>query len=832
MPVNEDFGTTGTLNFAQEMTIYTELPRAEIPDKMDVAEHIALFRGADRVFRDEGFRVKVTPGVYTRTPWDATDVEGLWILSADFNVTYENFREIPAPGGYFHSFLRWDLWAPRLHVDQDRPFASNVVNIQFALDPAFDESFEDPDQNGSYRRPGFALRVHRWTGLLYLELFNGLFPAKALGDGHYQADLAVPPEAIARALRWPHEEFVVDLIPLWLERDSTGSISVDPLAPFVYENATMSDMRVRGVAGVATGVIEVERVLDFAGALLANNVTLEQMTTAREYLRFLGTFGQEDLTLADLLDDDFLLTVKASAPGLPWDAIQDVVERVTQAGLVLEDLLDLLQPGFRIQNLSIEATLYAWNPKQILRVTSLTTTVRYHVHTIMSQQDVPIELAVSDFESLALNLSSGATGTYSVGPRSLLFYNARTAAPENGTLLSDVASTGIGADVLVVAGASDQEVIDITGPLTWSGVWSSVVDDGEVTEEYLGNYTTRYTEVLRGHKQIRPFIGAEGRDVRVNGSFYYDPGDVIEATGVATALPGVVSDEMLFAGLPAPLEIWTLTNRSFQVRSVFESMQTLRTPGEFRIEGTLADIMQFTAAGVTFSATRKVFEAVDEMVGLPPHLDVVRQFLAFPESVVVSYTFDEIAISYRDGDTAYTAVLEGAAKEIVFQSIPLAFEIRQKGLKGGLKSWGAGDIALGLVEMSYFAYLAFFQSQYEVQRIYYLERAMAAGIDALVWGIPFGAVLQLFTYAVTWVLYKAGLISKPGFLSDFIVDVFIGDQTAEDLEKCEDALDRLDRTIGWLETTLQEHHDQGELALFAGDISLVHDARTYCGEAL
>lgn len=175
------------------------------------------------------------------------------------------------------------------------------------------------------------------------------------------------------------------------------------------------------------------------------------------------------------------------------------------------------------------------------------------------------------------------------------------------------------------------------------------------------------------------------------------------------------------------------------------------------------------------------------------------------------------------------AVLGGDQKEIVFQSLDLALDIRRKGLKGGLKAWGPVDLAIGLALAGYYVHLAF-QAQYEVQRTYYLERAMASLIDAAVWAIPFGAVLQFFTYAVTWVLYKFGLVSEPSFLSDLLVDAFIGDQTEEELEKCEDTLDRLDRTVTWLETTLAEHRARGEKALFAGGISLTSDARHYCGE--
>lgn len=830
MPVKGFLGSGfGTLTFPQEMVIYTEVPRSEIFDKLAVMEHIALFEGANRIFQDAGFRVKITPGVYTRAPWSFRSVEGLQIGSADFDITFENFREAPAPGGFYHTFLRWDLWAPRLHVDKDRPFASNVVTLQFALDPAYDDSFEDPDQNASYRRPGFALRVQRFTGLLYLELFNGLFPAKSLGDGHYQVDLAIPPEAIARALRWPQEEFVVELVPLWLEQDAGGAISVEPLTPYRYGNVQMFDLRVRDTPGVGTGVAPPESFLDFAGALVSHNVTLEEMTAARRLIQFLASQLGRALTLADLLDDDFLREIAATAPELPWEGIRGVVEGVTQAGRVAEELLDGLVPGVNIRDLSIDASFYAWNPTQILTVTSLTTTVRYHVHTVMSQQDVPLETAVSDFQGLALNLSSGATGTYPVGPRSLFFYNARTAGADDLTFLESVATTGAGVDVLVLAGASDQEIVDLTGPLNWSGVWSSVVDDGEITEEYLGNYTHGYTEVLRGHKQVRPFVGAEGRQVYANGSFYFEPGDVIEATGVATALPGIVPEEVLYAGLPAPLEVWTLMNRTFGARTVFETVQTISPPGEFQIEGTLADITQFSAAGGTFLSIRKVFESVDEMVGLPPQLDGARRFLARPEAVVVSLSSQELAISYREGDTAYSVVLGPDAKEALFETTELAIAIRKKGLVGAVRGWSIHQLAEGYIKAGYFVYLAT-QAQYEVQRVYYLERAVASLIDAAVWAMPFGFVLQFFTYAVTWVLYKFGLVSAPSFLSDLIIDAFIGDQTAEELEKCQDALDRLDRTVSWLETTLREHQARGEIAVFAGDISLASDARHYCGD--
>lgn len=828
MPVQEFLGPIGT--DVQTLELF---PYLEAGDQIYDSTTGRLVRPAvdqlvlpavGEILEGSGYQVKTTPASWTQHPETYAGHHGtLPFIRSNYSITIDNYEPVPAPGGFFHRILEWDL----------TPGATNVISIQFGLAPAYDESFET---NTSLKLPGMAVRVYDYGWTYLEELFATVFLAMPLGDHFYQVDLVIPPD-IASGLRWPDSNrFVFDLTPAWITRQVDAPLTLAPLLPYRYGEANIEFIEVESSShGAAwSGGPGAWMTEGFTEPLpLPLGLRWEDLLRAGMVLTFLSR------TFADLVADETLLEeVTTQAPTLDWPLIREAAGRLLDEGLVPEDLLDLLLGAGRhtLEGLVTRATLRGWAPFPILTVAAITTRARFHTHTVLSKEYIDLANATALFDTLSLDLVTGASGEYTVNMNSLFFYNTRTATAVDHELLINLALTGLGVDILVLAANSSREVAEIMDSLDWSGLWSAVVEDFNQTDTYQGNLAERAVEVYGGVRQLKPFVSRPGRTVFANGSFYYDPGEIYAATGNATALPGgTAPEEFLFDPLPPLSEVWVMRNVSTPEATAYESSE-IRLLATGESAGSVAEASGLKFTEFQYERFLKRVKVIDEALPRGADRAKLRGFkigLGISAALVVWDGSRDAVVAYQSGDDLYLAIIILDSVQSL-ADITFTFAQIQK-LAPIARGVRAAGIVVQALFVGYFLYKAS-QATTELEREYYVSQAAVWAVETvLLYTVPYYWVIFLTVFVITTVVSFFGLEPGPtgpvGLVLAVIYRLF-GCRTPEErAEEIEEIQGQLEEITDWLRDRFAAHAEAGELALFAGEISLVSEAQALAEDA-
>lgn len=796
----------GASIFSADAYVYFETPAQDIALEYDV------FDVADMLFSEYGYQVKKSPYIYEESAWevDVATVRDIDFSRAKFTITYDNYRDVSPPGGFYHRLFKWELLA----------FATNTISIQFGINEAYDDSFSNET---AYRLPGFWIRVYyQYTGH-FEEIFTNVFAAKPLGNHFYQVDMAIPAESLTRVLGY--QTCVVDLAIVWINRNTTGS-SIEPLFPYQYQHVDMLQAKIESIFhSKEFGDLSFEQFDSVQGILTKHNVTWADLLGARVALFECGRTFQdliEDYN-ASYTDESFqwsrqYLNQTWDLPDMNWSKIQAVAKEIVNLGLDIDDFLRVLAYSGRwgIHDVVANVTFYARDPVQIVNVSSITVVTKRHPHIILPKEHVSLEQAVGDFDSLALDLVSTATRQYTVGSRNLFFYNSRKATETDYQTIVDMAENGTGADILVISAISDQRISSIMEPLNWSGVWSVVVDNTEKNSSYLGNYSRGGTEQHIGMERINSFIGE----------------DILVATANASALPGgSASGVFLHRRLPSREETWTIRNQSTPSQSIYESIRVLhkmlRDYGESL--PSKSDLYNIVSVDAEFSTVtyRKVSDRLEDVVP-SRSVEATRIGLGFQAAVVVQLTEGEVFFAYPEGEFVYfgrIGIYEGPVTQMIgkVEFGAMFFPPRLH--------FGVG-FAVGVIIVAH--YLAKADQSTGLEREYYRDRAIATGIDVIIitlaWfflgpvGLGLVILANIVTYAITYVLSDLGLLPGPmtfGGLCVYLSYILRGEDTPE--EKMEKKNEDLDHIEDWLLDRIAEHAEKGEIAFFVGGLSLLEE---------
>ncbi|MFQ5885180.1 MAG: hypothetical protein ACE5IO_08795, partial [Thermoplasmata archaeon] len=388
----------GSSIFSEDLYVYFETTDP------DTSLESGVFDVADTLMSDTGYQVKKSPYIYTEGPWEYVgEVRSESFSRSKFTITFDNYRDVPAPGGFFHRLFKWELL----------PHA-NTISIQFGIDQAYDDSFSNETH---FRLPGFWIHVYdEYTGH-FDEVFTNIFAAKALGEHYYQVDMAVPPIPSGSLGYWT---YVVDLVLVWVNRDTTG-YSVEPLLPYRYRLADIEEIQIEGSHhSSAFGDLSFEQLDAVQNILFALNVTWSDLAMAGSVLdhlnmdfedlketgviQFLESI-QEELGLWIETDMGFLSALfEWDISNIDWSTIKAVAEEIMNLGLVVEDLLNLLEESGQhgIEDVSASVTVYAKDPIEIVSVSSITVVARHDTHIVLPKEHVDLDQAVSDFKGLSL----------------------------------------------------------------------------------------------------------------------------------------------------------------------------------------------------------------------------------------------------------------------------------------------------------------------------------------------------------------------------------------------------------------------------------------------
>lgn len=784
-------------------------------------EGSVLSYASDNLFQEQGYKVKFSPANYTQTPWEHVATVGtLPFYRSNFSITFDNFRPVPAPGGFFHHFFMWEL----------TPGAMNTITLQFYIDPAYDESSET---NTSYRAPGFGFRLTRYGGTFTEELLNTVAVAKAIGGGFYEASIDVPPGP-SSALKFPTESHLVDLSLLWFDHAVDRKPQIDPLLPYRYQDAIIEFVDVDSTSVTVNPDLFSSSNIMAAGALVealaARNLTFEDLVSADAILGF------RNYSFDDLENDAVFQQVQALPTGLDWTGIRDAIRETRAAGHALDDILDgLTKSGrFGIDRVLAEATFRAWNPVQIVTVASITTVATFESHLVLPGPAVPVEDAVQDFEALGLDLETGPTGSYPVASGTLLFFNTRTASVVDWQTLANLAENGTGADILVLTAPSPRHISSVLNQYNWSGWWSPYADDATRTGEYLGNYSESRKELRSGIERLPTFPFGRGHtqwNVTTN-SFQFVPGTALRATGNVSALPGPTApEEFLFASLPPVRERWTIQSLDLPIGTLYETMET-RYFFEEEVRENVLHTFSVSRQQYKYQTVLKKYDNVDDLTRADlsskdaKRIRGIKIALGIAGVLIVWDTYRDAAVAYRNNDTILFAliVLEGVTTvaEITFTIVKIQ---RLAALPRVLAIIG---VIIGVLFAAYFIYKAT-QANTGLEAEFYFTTAVVFLADAIIAASVYGAVAQVVVLGVTWVLHKFGVLPQAYTISGLVVALVYWwngcgtpSERAEELEEIQGHLD----DIGdWLEATLTSHADRGEIAYFIGGISLVKDAQ-------
>lgn len=456
---------------------------------------------------------------------------------------------------------------------------------------------------------------------------------------------------------------------------------------------------------------------------------------------------------------------------------------------------------------------------------------RNDTHIVLPKQHVGVEDAVRDFESLGLDLVTAPTGSHTVGSRSLFFFNTQNADASDVLALRDMAENGTGADILAISSESQREYRDLMQGHNWSGIWSAIVDDGNESVGYQGNFSESAVEFHGGLHQIRHFGGQRGSTVynSTTHSFYYDPGDVLTATANATALPGAApSAGFLHQRLPPPPERWVLRNLSSPQAPAFESSQTTYVDtGEFvdnLREDVFIDGQQNTYKKILKKAIRKGDIAPQGFSKF--RIQGMTKALGIAGVVIIWDTWGDAVVAYRQGEFVYMAllILDGLVDvaEITYTIV------RMTKLSPLSKALGIATFAVGLLFGAYLIAKAF-EADTALETEFFLIQGFIVIGESAVLLIPFGVLVQLVTLGVTWILAKLGILPGPMGIVELFATLYYWSNgcttPGERIERLEEIQGHLDEISPWLEETLNAHAERGELAFFVGGLSLVSEAR-------
>ncbi|MFQ5910830.1 MAG: hypothetical protein ACE5IJ_08960, partial [Thermoplasmata archaeon] len=812
MPVWDKLGyPIGTSIISQDIIAYTEGKETNT-SFFTYGTDLGILSAADNLFTDIGYQVKWTPVKYGREPWEFVEnVQTLDFSRANFTITLDNFEEVPSPGGFFHRFLEWEL----------TPHATNTITVQFGMNETYDESYET---NTSWKLPGFALRLFHFTGIDFEEVFSSIFPAEHLGDHYYQVDMSIPPGP-SSVLRWPHENFVVDLMLVWVDQDMENGTSLEPLLPYRYEHASIGSIEVGLTDFESTGFgCPFSCILDTIRQTLGIvDLTWDDLAKASALLDYLSR------SFKDLIENDEVLSELESVPfDLDWTIIRDVANEISKLGFEVEYILNIVTDAGHhgIEDIVVSANLNLSVPVEILRVSSITTIAKYDNHIILPKEYVTVEEAVSAFTNLSLDLVASPTQGHANASRTLFFYNVRNADEADNQTLADMAENGSGADILIISAESQREIGMTMEPLNWSGVWSKTVDDTNQTEDYNGSYFEGDSELHDGVRQIRIHGGRGGREVYANGSFYYDPGDVLVATSNASALPVGVSEGFLHQRLPPPEERWVFRNLSTPQGSVYESVSTTYIGDEELIENVKVDF-SVERNTLQYETILKNSDNVDDVLPKKSLRKIrgIKVALGVLGVIVVWDTYNDAAVAHQQGEDIYAAIIILDGLVDVYQISYTIYRISK--LAPIPPAVSKATVAIGILYYSYFMYKAT-QADTALEAEFYVMQATIYLGDFILLAVPGGGILQMAILGTTWVLYKLGFLSRSYTFTSGIMSLMYwlnGCDVPEDrMDQLQEIQDKLEKISDWLDDQIQSHVDNGEIAFFVGGISLVAEA--------
>jgi hypothetical protein len=623
--------------------------------------------------------------------------------------------------------------------------------------------------------------------------------------------------------------FVVDLTLLWVTHDASSRPTIQPLLPYRFKQATIEFVEIETTDHSSSygGNIFGQEFLTVSNIILSHGVTWDDLRGAAAILNYLsGSFSL-------LLTDDELFSDLLSLPSdIDWWVIRNVTQEIANNGIdvdyVLEDLAQIGRYG--IEDIVAEATIRGWDPIQVVNISSITMVAKYDTHIVLPKEHIAVEDALNDFNDLSLDLVSSPTGEHSVPSGTLFFYNSRNADQSDLQTVVSMAENGTGADILVISSKSQYENANIIDGLSWSGVWSTVLDDGDLVEDYPGNYSEGGIELVSGIKQLTDFVGRPGRDVynSTTGAFYYDPGDVLVATSNSSALPGGVSSEgFLFERLPPPEEMWIFQNLSSSQEPLFESIKL-----SYR---KLVDNVQSSLSG--FGVEYKVHKYnnilkksgnVDDV--LPEKslkkIKGIRRGLGIAGAFIVWQTYGDASMAYRDGDKILMAIviLDGLVSVLDITFVVMKISKLTK----VVRVLSVATIVIGILFAGYFVYQAT-QAQTALEVEFYMNQAAIYLADYIILAIPGGAILQLIVILVTFILKLLHVIDETHTFASGVAAIYYwlkGCSTpTKRLGELQDMIDDIEEASDWLGERITEHSDNGEIAFFVGGLSLTEDAQ-------